>query len=64
MLDLDDSNQDGTIENNPARYFEFLKDRIIDIDGPELINEGVMTSYKLYRIKSKKVGSSQKSEQK
>lgn len=31
----------------------FLFERVIEIDKPELIKEGYLTSYKLYKIKSK-----------
>lgn len=32
----------------------FLQDRIVVIEGPELVTENVLKSYKLYKIKSRK----------
>ena len=36
------------------KQLKFLEDRVVVIDGPELVTENVLKSYKLYKIKSRK----------
>ena len=31
-----------------------MKDRVVEIENPQLIREGYLMSYKLYRLKTKK----------
>lgn len=35
-------------------YMDFLMERVVELEKPELIKEGYLTSYKLYKIKSRK----------
>lgn len=37
-----------------ASQAEYLLDRVVDIEGPLLVQEGLINSYKLYKIKTKK----------
>lgn len=54
LLDLDES-----FIQRKKKYENFINEREIVIEGPQLVTENVIKSYKLYSIKSKKKDSSE-----
>ena len=54
LIDFGNDENSGETLVNQKNYSEFLEDRVIELDKPELIKEGYLISYKLYKIKSKK----------
>ena len=44
------------VSQNP-NYWEFVENRVVEVSPPTTISEGYIKSYKLYKVRTKKVDS-------